>query len=114
VVRYIVPFYEVKQKEMNIVKKEEIIKILKDVNGEAQQKYKAQLEGIFGSFARGEENPESDVDVLVAFEKGANLLHLVGLSLFLEEKLHLPVDVAPHDAIRKEIKDNILKEAIYL
>jgi len=44
----------------------------------------------------------------------ANLLHLVGLSLFLEEKLHLPVDIVPYDSIREEIRDFILKEAIYL
>jgi predicted nucleotidyltransferase len=96
------------------MKKGEIIKILKEVNGEIQQRYKARVEGIFGSFARGEEREKSDVDVLVEFEKGANLLHMVGLSLFLEEKLHRPVDVVPHNSIRKEIKDDILKEAIYL
>ena len=96
------------------MRKEEIINILKEVNGEAQQKYKARVVGLFGSFAREEEKAESDVDVLVSFEKGANLLHLVGLSLFLEEKLHRPVDVVPHDSIRKEIRDDILREAIYL
>ncbi len=96
------------------MKTEEIIKILKEVNGEVQHRYRARVEGIFGSFVRGEEKTESDVDVLVAFEEGANLLHLVGLSLFLEEKLHRPVDVVPHDSIRKEIKDGILEEAIYL
>lgn len=96
------------------MKKEEIIKILNEVNDEVQHRYKARVEGIFGSFARGEEKARSDVDVLVAFEEGANLLHFVGLSLFLEEKLHRPVDVVPYDSIRKEIKDGILKEAIYL
>ncbi|MBM3241848.1 nucleotidyltransferase family protein [Candidatus Poribacteria bacterium] len=96
------------------MRKEEIIKILKEVNGEVQQKYNARVEGIFGSFVRGEEKAGSDVDVLVAFEKSANLLDLVGLSLFLEERLHRSVDVVPHDSIRKEIRDDILKEAIYL
>ena len=63
---------------------------------------------------RGEENDKSDIDVLVEFEKEANLLHLVGLSLFLEEKLHIPVDIVPYDSVREEIRDYILKEAIYL
>jgi predicted nucleotidyltransferase len=98
-------------REMN---KEKIIKILKEVNAEVEQRYKARLKGIFGSFAKGEESARSDVDILVEFKEGANLLHLVGLSLFLEENLHLPVDLVPFDAIRKEIRDSILKEAIYL
>ena len=96
------------------MKKEEILKILKQVSGEVQQKYKARIKGIFGSYVRGEEHAGSDIDVLVEFEKGANLLHLVGLSLFLEEKIGTSVDIVPYDAIRKEIKEQVFKEAIYL
>jgi len=50
----------------------------------------------------------------VEFEQNANLLHLVGLSIFLEEKLNIPVDLVPLDTLRKEIKEDVLKEAIYL
>ncbi len=96
------------------MKKKEIVKILKEVKYETEQKYKARLKGIFGSYARGEESNKSDLDVLVEFEKEANLLHLVGLSLFLEEKLHLPVDIVPYDSVREEIRDYVLKEAVYL
>ncbi len=96
------------------MKKEEIIQILKEVDEEARHRYKARIRAIFGSFVRGEEGATSDIDVLVEFEEGANLLHLVGLSLFLEEKLGLPVDVVPCDSIREELKENILKEAVYL
>lgn len=101
-------------KDNKQIKKEDIIKILAELNDEVQHKYKARLEGIFGSFVRGEEKDKSDVDVLVSFEENANLLDLVGLSLFLEEKLHRPVDVVPSDSIRREIKDRVLREAIYL
>ena len=96
------------------MKKQEIVSILKELKNEAKQKYKAQVKGVFGSYVRGEEGNKSDIDVLVAFEKEANLLHLVGLSIFLGEKLHHPVDVVPDDSIREEIRDQILKEAIYL
>lgn len=96
------------------MKKEKIIQTLKEVSDEARQRYKAQIKGIFGSFVRGEEGVKSDIDVLVEFEEGANLLHLVGLSLFLEEKLGLPVDVVPYDSIREELKENILREAVYI
>jgi len=96
------------------MEKEEVIKILKEVKYETEQKFRARIKGIFGSYVRGKENNKSDIDVLVEFEKEANLLHLVGLSLFLEEKLHIPVDIVPYDSIREEIKDYILKEALYL
>ncbi|MBI5555519.1 MAG: nucleotidyltransferase family protein [Elusimicrobia bacterium] len=94
--------------------KENIIELLKEVDTEVLQKYKAHLRGIFGSFAKGQAKENSDIDVLVDFEEDANLLHLVGLSNFLEEKLQRHVDVVPADVIRKEIKGIILKEAVYL
>ncbi len=96
------------------MKRQEIINLLREANNEIALKYKAEIKGIFGSFARGEEGPESDCDILVEFKEEANLLHLVGLSMFLEEKIGVPVDVVPVDAIRREIKENILKEAVYI
>jgi len=92
----------------------EIIRILRETDEKTKRNYKAQIKGIFGSFVRNEEHAQSDVDILVEFEEGANLLHLVGLALFLEERLSLPVDVVPVDTIREEIKERILKEAIYI
>lgn len=93
---------------------ERIIKTLKSLEREIKKKYKAEIIGIFGSYVRREEHAGSDIDVLVEFESGADLIHFVGLSLFLEEKLGLKVDVVPYDAIRIELKENILKEAVYL
>jgi len=89
-----------------------IIAALRGLKEEASRKYKAELKGIFGSYARGEENPGSDLDVLVEFKEGANLIDLVGLSLFLEEKLHCSVDVVTQSALRKELKSDILKEMV--
>ena len=96
------------------MKKEEIIKRLKKVRNEVGRKYKAQIKGIFGSYVRGEEKEGSDVDILVEFRDGASFLNLVGLANFLEERLNNPVDIVPADTIRKEIKEQILREVIYL
>jgi predicted nucleotidyltransferase len=96
------------------MKTEEILKILRELEGIVRQRYKAHIKGIFGSYARGEEGHKSDIDILVDFDKDANLFHLVGLSLFLEEKLHIPVDVVPYDSVREEIKEYVFKEAVYL
>ena len=92
----------------------EILHLLSELKAEARQRFKAEIKGLFGSYMRGEEKDESDIDVLVEFDEGANLLDLTGLSLFLEEKLNRHVDVVPESTIRKEIKNNILREAVFI
>lgn len=92
----------------------EILLILKSLKAEIRQAYKAEVKGIFGSYVRGEQKEGSDIDVLVEFDEGANLLDLTGLSMFLEERLNCRVDIVPEDAIRKELKPAILREAAYL
>jgi predicted nucleotidyltransferase len=94
--------------------KDDILNILSGVKDEVKQKFKADIKGIFGSCARGEQKAGSDIDVLVEFDEGANLLDLTGLSIFLEERLHCRVDVVPESAIRSELKDDILKKAAYI
>lgn len=96
------------------MKKEEILEALVSLKEEARQEYKAELRGIFGSYARGEEKEDSDVDVLVEFLEKATLFDLVGLGLFLEEKLRCKVDVVSQRAIRKEIEPYIFSDMVYL
>lgn len=60
------------------------------------------MKGVFGSYVRGEQKEDSDLDVLVEFETDANLLGLTGLADFLEEKLNIKVDVVPESALREE------------
>lgn len=94
--------------------KENIIEVLRNNTEDSLYKYKARIKGIFGSVARGEESEASDIDVLVDFNEGADLFDFVGLSLFLEEKLHRPVDIVPTDTIKSDVRNIILKEAIYI
>ncbi|MCC7573773.1 MAG: nucleotidyltransferase family protein [Candidatus Methanofastidiosum sp.] len=90
----------------------EIIKILNSLKTEIKNNYKAEIIGIFGSYARGEQNKYSDVDILVRFYEGATLFDLVGLSDLLEDKLKIKVDVVSERALRPELKDQILKEVV--
>ena len=90
----------------------EIIEIIRKLNPLIEEKYKAKVLSVFGSYARAEETEKSDLDVLVEFYSGANLLDLVGLANFLEDELKIHVDVVPVDTIRPEIKDQVFKEAI--
>ena len=96
------------------MKNQDILKTLKLVNPEVKKKYRAEIRGVFGSYARGESDSSSDVDVLVHFEDSADLIDFVGLTHFLEEKLNSKVDIVPQDDIRQELKESILQEAIYL
>ena len=84
------------------------------MQGITKERYKAEVIGIFGSYVRGEQKEGSDLDVLVKFYKEATLFELVGLSIFLGEELGVKVDVVPYDAVREEIKERVLKEAVYL
>ena len=93
---------------------EEIKRILKDQRGRIFREFKAEVLGIFGSYVRGEAKPDSDLDVLVRFLPGATLFDYVGLCDFLEERLGVKVDLVPVDGMRDEIKEAILREAVYL
>lgn len=92
--------------------KTKILNLLRDLKGEIKHKYKAQIKGIFGSYARGEQKRTSDIDILVDFEEDADLFDFTGLALFLEEKLNLRVDIVPEKSLRKEIKSYVLKEVV--
>ncbi len=94
--------------------KEQILQRLNELQEEIKECYKAEIKGIFGSYAKGEETPHSDIDVLVDFKKGADLLDFTGLSIFLEEKLQHKVDIVPLVSLREEIRENVLADAIYL
>ncbi|MBI4235373.1 nucleotidyltransferase family protein [Candidatus Peregrinibacteria bacterium] len=65
---------------------------------------------IFGSYARGEENKSSDVDILLELKKGSGLFDLIGLKLDLEKRLGKKVDVLTYGGIYYALKDIILKE----
>lgn len=68
---------------------------------------------VFGSLARGEETPDSDVDILVEFDQPIGLFGFVGLQRDLEGIIGRPVDLATPDALRPEMRESILAEAVY-
>lgn len=69
---------------------------------------------IFGSVARNEAGADSDVDMLVEYQPGerVGLFGFIRLQRFLTELLGVRVDLATPDALREEMKDQILREAI--
>lgn len=69
---------------------------------------------VFGSVARGEEGPDSDLDFLVDLEPRRNLLDLGNLVMDLQDLLGRKVDVVEPEGLHWYIKDKVLKEAIAL
>jgi predicted nucleotidyltransferase len=92
--------------------KDDIIRILNETKDQIKNQHKANIIGIFGSFARGEETKKSDVDILVEFMPGATLLDLVAASNFLEKKLHKKVDLVSKRALKDEIKSYVMRDFI--
>lgn len=69
---------------------------------------------IFGSVVRGEDTPDSDVDVLVDMDAGRSLYDLVGLQQDIETLLGRKADVLTEGALSRYLKDRILAEAVPL
>lgn len=67
---------------------------------------------IFGSVARDQTHENSDVDILVDFEKPIGLFEYARLKMYLEEILERPVDLVTPEALRQELREDILREAI--
>lgn len=67
---------------------------------------------VFGSFARGEEKEDSDIDILVEFKGKKSLLDLAGLEIELEKRLNRKVDLLTYKSIHPLLRDRILKEQI--
>lgn len=75
------------------------------------ERYGVRNVRIFGSFARGEQRPSSDVDLLVDLPDEMSLLDMSGLKIALEKALRRRVDVVSSRAIKPALHDRILAEA---
>ena len=66
---------------------------------------------LFGSFARGEDTPLSDVDILVQFDEGGiSLLKHAAMICELEKLLDRPVDIVPEKMLRPSVRENITQD----
>ncbi len=78
------------------------------------RKHGARNVRVFGSVARGNAGPNSDVDILVELEHGRSLLDHAALMLDLSDLLGCMVDVVTDRGIRPRIRDRVLSEAVPL
>lgn len=67
---------------------------------------------VFGSVARGDAVADSDVDFIVDYKSGFNLVDLAGVQMRLSDLLGTEVDVVTRDGIHRRIRDEVLREAV--
>ncbi len=91
-----------------------VIDAIAKVKPRIQERFRVKEMAIFGSFARGEENADSDIDLLTDFDSDADLFDLTGLADFLENLLSRRVDVVSGKGLRKELRKTVLEEAIQI
>jgi uncharacterized protein len=78
------------------------------------QRVNPTLVGVFGSYARGEENKNSDLDILIDFDSKLNLLELIGLEQELSEMLGIKVDLVTLRSVHPSLKPYIESDLIRL
>ena len=91
---------------------EEVLATLRAVKPVIVKRYKVRSIDLFGSFVRGQQTADSDIDLLAEFDDNADLFDLVGLALWLEELFQRPVDVVPKRSLRAELQDTVLEQVI--
>ena len=74
------------------------------------KKHGAKKISIFGSYARDEQTPESDIDIIAEFSDGISLLEIIGIEQELNEALGQNVDLLTENAISPYLIDSIKKE----
>jgi len=92
--------------------KSTILNYLKEHITELRFKYSVDAFYLFGSYARDEQNENSDIDILVDFKKTPDLLTFIELEEHLSSSLQKHVELVPKRKLKMAIKDQVLKEAI--
>ncbi len=93
--------------------KEQVLLTLRMHKAELQKKFPVETLALFGSFARNEQTAESDVDVLVEFNKPVGI-EFVDLLIELENILQKPVDLVTKKSLKYSLKPFVEKDLIYV
>ena|SRR5665647_5886 len=98
----------------NLTYSMDVLSLLRKHEPELKKRFGVAKIGIFGSFIRGEERPDSDVDLLVTFRKGEETFdNYMDCKFYLEDLFGRKVDLVMNGAIKKRLKPYILGEVVY-
>jgi uncharacterized protein len=93
---------------------DEIKQILSERKSWLCETYQITELGIFGSYARGEQTQNSDVDVLIDYEQSPTLFKLVNLRNSLKDLTGLSVDIVTKNGLKPGVRERVLSEVVYL
>jgi predicted nucleotidyltransferase len=91
-----------------------IKEIIEKHKQEIREKYHVSEIGVFGSYIRGEQEEDSDIDILVSFEKPIGFVKFMRLEFYLSELLGNKVDLVTKDSLKPHIGSVILRETQYV
>ena len=91
---------------------DEIVQILRESMPDLAERYNVKQLGIFGSYVRGEADGESDLDILVEFERAPTLWEFIRLERGLGDKLGVKVDLVMKKTLKPGIGEAVLKEVV--
>jgi hypothetical protein len=92
--------------------RDRILQILHEHKPELTEKFDVKSLAMFGSVARGTATHASDIDILVEYYKIPGLFRFIELQKYLEELTGYPVDLVTRKALKSQLRDRILKEAV--
>lgn len=92
--------------------RKQALQVLACSKPELMRRYGVTRLALFGSTARDEARPDSDVDILVAFDGPATSEKYFGVQFYLEDALGRPVDLVTEKAMRPELRPYIERESV--
>lgn len=99
-----------------MLNKDEILNKLKEIKPMLSTRFYVKNLGLFGSYVRDENSPSSDIDILIEYDenKSFSLFTLIELEDFLTKLFNIKVDLVNKKSIKPALKENILKEVIFI
>ena len=92
--------------------KNDILYFLKSEKDSFRKLFSVRKIGLFGSFVRGDNKAQSDIDLLVEFDE-PTFDHYMDLKFYIEDKLGLSIDLVISDALKPRLRPHIEREVIY-
>lgn len=86
--------------------------VLQAHSSELQTRFHVHSLSVFGSAGKGTATAKSDIDILVSFSKTPGIFEFLKLKQYLEVLLGKPVDLVTEGALKKQLREEILREAV--
>lgn len=94
------------------MRRDEALALLRDHQGELKKRFHVRSLSLFGSVARDEAGPDSDLDLLLEFEGPGTFDLYMGLKLYLEDLLGCRVDLVMNRALKPRMRPRVEAEAV--